>query len=71
MKSINVIKEEHYGEQVWVNPDVEKLRKKECLCFNCQHINVCLYSQIFYKACIEWNIAVLITRCKLFKMIGE
>jgi hypothetical protein len=71
MKAINVIKEEHHGEQVWVNPDVEKLRKKECLCLNCRDMNVCNYAQVFYKACVEGNIAMIITRCKSFKMIGE
>jgi hypothetical protein len=60
-------KENHYGENVWVNTMTEGLRHDECLCFNCSEMqNMCKYAQQFFMLCKEGNIALMVTRCKYF-----
>lgn len=60
--------EERYGVMVWVNPTTEAVRKTECLCFNCKHMNPgkaghCLKAQALFGVCIEGDIALAVTRC--------
>lgn len=65
-------KEIHYGQEVWVNPTTEGLRKSECLCLNCDNLklgwkNNCPIAQKLYKICVSEDVAMVITRCPLWK----
>ncbi len=62
----------HYGEQVWVNPTTESLRRTECLCLNCDNLKPgrsdnCHMAKAFYQVCVEENVALAVTRCRLWK----
>jgi len=61
-------KEEHYSQMVWVNPTIEDLRRKECLCLNCERFGKCEYSEELYEICLEADIALAVTRCKRFSL---
>lgn len=63
---MKVKKETHYNHLVSVNLEMDKLRKTECLCFNCGNQPACLKSETLYKLCVEENIAMMITRCEDF-----
>ena len=65
-------KETHYGKEVYVNPTTESMRKEECLCLNCGCLKPgqpdnCPIAQSFYEICVEKNIALIVTRCPLWK----
>ncbi len=54
---------------VWVNPTTEPLRPIECLCLNCIKMKPgqpdhCKFAQVFYNACVEGKIALMVTRCQ-------
>lgn len=57
------IKEIHYDTEVWVSPEIEKLRRTDCLCLNCKHMGVCLLARAFYQRCKQYDIALAVTRC--------
>ena len=62
----------HYGRQVWVNPTTESVRRTECLCLNCDNLKPgqainCSIAQSFYEICVGENVALIITRCPLWK----
>ncbi len=64
--------EEHYGVDVWVNPTMEPMRREECLCTNCNNLKPgevtnCQIASILYPLCVRDNIAMMITRCALWK----
>lgn len=64
------------GKPVWVNPVTEKLREKECLCFNCGNFKPdqpdnCHIAQAFFEICVKENVALAITRCPLWKPKSE
>jgi hypothetical protein len=61
-----IIKELHYGEEVWTNTVTDAMRKIECLCLNCNNISHCPMAHRFFDACKEENIALMVTRCKSF-----
>lgn len=63
---MNIKRQEHYGERVWVNTDVENLRRKECLCLLCDNIKYCSVAKIMKSICVENNLAFIMTRCKDF-----
>lgn len=72
--------EEHYsvafplsGSQVWVNKEMDELRRTECLCYNCDRLKIggdesknCPIAGIIYNLCKVVNIATMITRCSVF-----
>lgn len=63
-----VVLEEHYGSNVWVNPEMDELRKDSCLCFNCEELDKsCDIAKKFYHLCQENDCALILTRCKKFK----
>jgi hypothetical protein len=55
--------EEHYGARVWVNPTIESLRRKECLCLNCGKIGGCAKAKALYQICKDGDLALAVTRC--------
>jgi hypothetical protein len=64
-------KEAHFGNEVWVNPTTESLRRQECLCLNCGRLKPgqpdnCAIAEAFYKICVNANIAIMITRCRMW-----
>ena len=61
---MNLIKEEHFKTEVWVNKDTDELRKKECLCFNCTKINDCPIAKELYSVCIKNNVSLMLTKCQ-------
>lgn len=63
--------EEHYGRVVWVNTDMEPLRKQECLCYNCERMKPgepdhCQLAADFYEVCKRGGVAFIVTRCGKF-----
>jgi hypothetical protein len=65
-------KENHYGQEVWVNPTTESVRRDECLCLNCKNIkpgksDSCHIAHSFYLICVKENIALAVTRCPLWE----
>ena len=55
--------EKHHGAEVWSNRQMDKLRKTECLCLNCNHMTLCDTARTLHKLCVERNIAFCMTRC--------
>ena len=61
-----------HGEEVWVHPKMDDLRKTECLCFSCSNYNPettdhCHVAQLLYGICVDFNLAMMITRCREFE----
>ena len=56
-------------EKIWANTHLDKLRKTECLCLNCNRKNdnppysSCRIAKILYVLCKEFNMAIAISRC--------
>ena len=65
---INVKQEKHYGKQVWVNLMTDIIRKTQCLCLNCNVMNKCKIAKALYKICVDNHCALMITRCKNWKI---
>lgn len=69
--------EEHHGVAVWVNPTTELLRKKECLCLNCDKLSKdptktnCPAARVLYALCVADNIALMVTRCPDWKELKK
>ena len=53
-------KQVHYGREVWANVEMDKLRKTECLCFNCANLP-CKNSDLIYNICKTKDMAMMIT----------
>lgn len=67
-KNKNHIQQEiHYSANVWTNTCTDKLRKTECLCFNCKAIKECPISKELYYICKNNDLALMMTRCKNFE----
>lgn len=62
-----ITKEERYGCSVWINKEMDELRKKQCLCLNCLCIKTCAVAKQVYVLCKDNNLATMITRCPDFK----
>lgn len=61
-------KEVHYKVEVWVNQTTESMRRKECLCLNCESLKPeqpdnCSVAQAFYDISVKENTALMVTRC--------
>jgi len=63
-------KVEKYGKEVFSNVEMDKLRKTECLCLNCGDMKDCLTAKALYYVCKNSDVAMMITRCPLFKDIA-
>lgn len=54
---------------VWANTEMDALRRKECLCVNCERKNEpkpyasCPVAARIYEICVGHNMAMAITRC--------
>jgi hypothetical protein len=64
-------KETHYGRQVWVSPEIEKLRHEHCLCWNCEKLKPgsdenCRIAATLYAVCRLTDVATPVTRCPEF-----
>ena len=57
---------EKYGFVCKENEGMDKLRKTECLCFNCQLMGDCDVGKKLYDICVENGTALMVTRCKDF-----
>lgn len=58
--------EKHYGAMVHTNTYTDKLRKSQCLCLNCVDIDQCDIAKKLYETCKEYDLALMVTRCKNF-----
>jgi len=54
---------EEYGVQVYQHPEMDELRRIQCLCLNCSFMYHCKIAQKGYKLCKEYNVAYAMTRC--------
>jgi hypothetical protein len=71
---IELIENKHWKEghpkEIWVNIELDNLRRTECLCMNCGRKNdVPPYSscpvakKIYNEICVPYNMAMAITKC--------
>ncbi len=58
---------EKYGATVWADGEMDALRKKRCLCLNCEHSGSCNKAGNLYLMCKRNNLALAITRCPEWK----
>lgn len=55
--------------EVWANTEMDKLRRKECLCLNCDRkseevpYSSCPVAKAIYDISVKNNMAVAVTRC--------
>jgi len=64
-KPVRAIK---YGVKVWMNKDMDDLRKTECLCLHCDHMGRCSTATRGYHLCKDDNISFLVTRCPRWRL---
>ncbi|EGT3606869.1 hypothetical protein ACSW9O_15860 (plasmid) [Clostridium perfringens] len=65
-KHKKIRQENHYNSKVWSNTYTDKIRKTNCLCFNCNNIDNCNTAKSLYEICKIKNMALMVTRCKEF-----
>ena len=58
--------EEHHEVKVWTETVMDELRKKRCLCLQCDHLQECSIAKSLYEICVAGDLAVAITRCRTF-----
>ncbi|VVB82982.1 Uncharacterised protein [uncultured archaeon] len=57
------------SDEVWANIEMDELRRKECLCFNCEGTlenspaNECPVAKKLYELSVKYDMAMAITRC--------
>ncbi len=62
-------KDDNDPEQIWANTTLDELRRKECLCFNCDKKNdappysSCPVAKKIYDICVGHNMSMAITKC--------
>lgn len=59
---------EKYGKRVKQHPEMDELRRTQCLCLNCLDIQDCPVAEKLYGLCKEHNIALAVTRCPAFNI---
>jgi len=66
--------EKHYGADVWTNTSTDPIRRAECLCYSCALLDFerpdsenCPMAGTLYNFCKVTNLAVMVTRCPIFK----
>ena len=52
-----------YGVDVWANVVTDQIRRKECLCLNCDNMGNCIAASKMFELCKDHNLATMITRC--------
>jgi hypothetical protein len=55
-----------YGVKVWVDSEMDELRRERCLCLNCRILNDCDTAKNLYEICKTQDMAMMITRCKYY-----
>jgi len=71
-------KSEKQPNEVWANIEMDELRRKECLCLNCERTkNVveipyspCPVAKQIYELCVKNDMAIAITRCGVTNDLG-
>ena len=58
---------EKYNVLVWQHPEMDVLRKTQCLCLNCKIMKTCKIAKSGYRLCRKYNVAFAMTRCPVFK----
>ncbi len=62
---------EKYSAIVWTNEMMDELRKRECLCLNCDSMKPgpdnCSIANSLYQISKDKNVAMAITRCPVWK----
>lgn len=63
-----IVKENHYGKDVWTHREMDEKRKTECLCRLCSKKNdgYCQDANDLFVVCQRANIALSVTRCASF-----
>ena len=56
----------HYDREVMVSTEIEKLRRKHCLCLNCGDMKECPKAALLYNFCKLTDVAMAISRCPDF-----
>jgi len=62
-----VSKIEKYGVLVFQHPEMDELRRSQCLCLNCQKMDNCEIAHAGFELCKKFNIAYAVTRCPIFE----
>lgn len=68
---------EEQPDEVWANTEMDELRRKKCLCVNCERKNdsppysSCPVAAKIYKICYEDSMAMAITKCGATGESGE
>ncbi|MDD5012290.1 MAG: hypothetical protein PHQ66_01430 [Candidatus Nanoarchaeia archaeon] len=68
-KIANKYKKRFHPDEVWANIEMDELRRKECLCINCERKNdkppysSCPIAKKLYGICKEYDMAIAVTRC--------
>lgn len=60
------VQAEKYGVQVQQHPEMDNLRKSQCLCLNCAKVNECGIAADGLSFCLQCNVAFAMTRCPDF-----
>lgn len=60
-----------FGKKIAYNVEMDALRIKECLCRNCANFKPgeddnCSIAQSLYSKCVDFDMAMMITRCGSF-----
>jgi hypothetical protein len=64
---------ERYGRMVWETPEMDKLRRDNCMCLFCDKLNIaepdknCTIASRFFADSREHGIAHIVTRCDSFE----
>lgn len=70
-------KTEKEPKYVWANLELDELRKKECLCLNCDRkneyppYNSCYTADKIHEICVKNGMAMAITRCGAIDEYGN
>jgi hypothetical protein len=57
-----------YGQYIWSDIEMDELRKERCLCLNCsRRKEQCARAKQFYLICKDYDMAMMITRCREFE----
>jgi hypothetical protein len=59
-----------YGAEVWQHPEMDELRRKQCLCLNCQDMQGCPTAATLFELCNRRDVALAVTRCPDFSTTG-
>ncbi|MCR4322864.1 MAG: hypothetical protein NUV61_02140 [Candidatus Azambacteria bacterium] len=69
--NFKVLQVEKYGVQVLQHPEMDDLRRTQCLCLNCAEMQDCAIAAAGFELCKKYNIAYAVTRCPYFDMKQE